>query len=89
MFHCVIAKYSILLHYSQGRKYWRFDDGVLDEDFPRDISVGFEKIPDHLDAAFAIPAHSHHGKERVYFFKGQAFTLNLDLDFTFISINLY
>ncbi|KAK7156538.1 hypothetical protein R3I94_006560 [Phoxinus phoxinus] len=57
----------------KGNKYWRFDDGVLDEDFPRDISVGFEKIPDHLDAAFAIPAHSHHGKEKVYFFKGDQY----------------
>ncbi|XP_036419751.1 vitronectin a [Colossoma macropomum] len=57
----------------KGDKYWRFDNGVLDEDFPRDISVGFEKIPDHLDAAFAIPAHSHHGKEKVYFFKGDRY----------------
>ncbi|TRY95365.1 hypothetical protein DNTS_035704 [Danionella cerebrum] len=57
----------------KGNKYWRFDDGVLDEDFPRDISVGFEKIPDHLDAAFATPAHSHNGKERVYFFKGDQY----------------
>uniref|UniRef100_A0A8C2KJL7 Vitronectin a n=1 Tax=Cyprinus carpio TaxID=7962 RepID=A0A8C2KJL7_CYPCA len=57
----------------KGKKYWRFEDGVLDEDFPREISVGFEKIPDHLDAAFAIPAHSHHGKEKVYFFKGDQY----------------
>uniref|UniRef100_A0A672PNZ4 Vitronectin-like n=1 Tax=Sinocyclocheilus grahami TaxID=75366 RepID=A0A672PNZ4_SINGR len=57
----------------KGKKYWRLEDGVLDEDFPREISVGFEKIPDHLDAAFAIPAHSHHGKEKVYFFKGDQY----------------
>ncbi|NP_001018508.1 vitronectin a precursor [Danio rerio] len=57
----------------KGNKYWRFDDGVLDDDFPRDIAVGFEKIPDHLDAAFATPAHSHHGKEKVYFFKGDQY----------------
>uniref|UniRef100_A0A671MQG2 Vitronectin-like n=1 Tax=Sinocyclocheilus anshuiensis TaxID=1608454 RepID=A0A671MQG2_9TELE len=57
----------------KGKKYWRFEDGLLDEDFPREISVGFEKIPDHLDAAFAIPAHSHHGKEKVYFFKGDQY----------------
>lgn len=54
----------------QGNKYWRFDDAVLNEDYPRDISVGFEKIPDDIDAAFAIPAPGHHGKEKVYFFKG-------------------
>lgn len=57
----------------KGNKYWRFDDGVLDKDYPQDISVGFEKIPDHLNAAFAIPAHSHYGKEKVYFFKGDEY----------------
>ncbi|XP_062328862.1 vitronectin a [Osmerus eperlanus] len=54
-------------------QYWRFDDGVLDEDYPRDITVGFTKIPDNIDAAFAMPAHSHHGKEKVYFFKGDQY----------------
>ncbi|XP_042369754.1 vitronectin-like, partial [Plectropomus leopardus] len=53
----------------KGNKYWRFDNGVLDEDYPRDISVGFDKIPDHVDAAFALPAPGHNGKEKVYFFK--------------------
>lgn len=43
---------------------------MLDEDYPRDISVGFDKIPDHVDAAFALPAPGHNGKEKVYFFKG-------------------
>lgn len=54
----------------QGNKYWRFDGDVLDADYPRDISVGFDGIPDDLDAAFAIPAPSHRGKEKAYFFKG-------------------
>ncbi|KAJ8367883.1 hypothetical protein SKAU_G00079110 [Synaphobranchus kaupii] len=57
----------------KGNKYWRFDDGVLDEDYPRDISVGFEKIPADVDAAFAIPATNHVGKEKVYFFKGNQY----------------
>ncbi|KAI4884281.1 hypothetical protein NFI96_019987, partial [Prochilodus magdalenae] len=57
----------------KGNKYWRFEDGVLDEDYPRDISVGFEKIPDDVDAAFAIPAPGHHGREKVYFFKGDRY----------------
>ncbi|KAM4627476.1 vitronectin a isoform 2-T2 [Polymixia lowei] len=57
----------------KGNKYWRFDDGVLDDDYPRDITVGFDKIPDHVDAAFALPAPSHHGKEKVYFFKGDQY----------------
>ncbi|XP_056303114.1 vitronectin b [Danio aesculapii] len=57
----------------KGNKYWRFDGDVLDEDYPRDIAVGFEKIPDDVDAAFAIPAPSHHGREKVYFFKGDQY----------------
>ncbi|KAM6987602.1 LOW QUALITY PROTEIN: vitronectin a [Tautogolabrus adspersus] len=57
----------------KGNKYWRFDDGVLDDDYPRDISVGFDKIPDHVDAAFALPAPGHNGKEKVYFFKGDQY----------------
>ncbi|XP_071397522.1 vitronectin a [Centroberyx affinis] len=57
----------------KGNKYWRFDDGVLDGDYPREINVGFDKIPDHVDAAFALPAPSHHGKEKVYFFKGDQY----------------
>ncbi|KAK6296765.1 hypothetical protein J4Q44_G00329070 [Coregonus suidteri] len=57
----------------KGNKYWRFDDGVLEEDYPRDINVGFEKIPDDVDAAFAIAAPGHHAKEKVYFFKGDQY----------------
>lgn len=56
----------------QGNQYWRFDDGVLDPGYPRNISDGFEGIPNNIDAAFALPAHSFHGNERVYFFKGKA-----------------
>lgn len=53
---------------------------MLDDDYPREISVGFEKIPDHVDAAFALPAHSHHGKEKVYFFKGRVTACEQKLD---------
>ncbi|XP_062408999.1 vitronectin a [Sardina pilchardus] len=60
-------------YFFKGNKYWRFEDEVLDEDYPRDISVGFEKVPDNLHAAFSAPAHGHHGKEKVYFFKGDQY----------------
>lgn len=43
---------------------------MLDDDYPRNINVGFDTIPDHVDAAFALPAPGHNGKEKVYFFKG-------------------
>uniref|UniRef100_A0A3B3SJ80 Vitronectin a n=1 Tax=Paramormyrops kingsleyae TaxID=1676925 RepID=A0A3B3SJ80_9TELE len=57
----------------QGNMYWRFEDNVLDEEYPRNISDGFENIPDNVDAAFAVPAKNHHGKEKVYFFKGDQY----------------
>ncbi|XP_041864263.1 vitronectin b isoform X2 [Melanotaenia boesemani] len=57
----------------KGKKYWRFDGGVLDEAYPRDISVGFDGIPNDVDAAFAVPAPSHNGKEKAYFFKGDQY----------------
>ncbi|XP_055982845.1 vitronectin isoform X2 [Sorex fumeus] len=55
----------------KGSQYWRFEDGVLDPDYPRDISEGFHGIPDNVDAALALPAHSYTGRERVYFFKAR------------------
>uniref|UniRef100_A0A670Z033 Vitronectin n=1 Tax=Pseudonaja textilis TaxID=8673 RepID=A0A670Z033_PSETE len=54
----------------QGSRYWRFDEGRLDADYPRNISEGFEGVPDDLDAALALPAENYLGRERVYFFKG-------------------
>ncbi|XP_076832323.1 vitronectin a isoform X1 [Brachyhypopomus gauderio] len=57
----------------KGNQYWRFDDGVLDQDFPRNISVGFENVPADVDGAIAMPAHSYHGREKAYFFKGDQY----------------
>ncbi|XP_060612752.2 vitronectin [Anolis sagrei] len=55
----------------KGNQYWRFADGLLEPDFPRNISDGFKGIPDDLDAAFALPAQNYFSSERVYFFKGR------------------
>ncbi|XP_006874275.1 PREDICTED: vitronectin [Chrysochloris asiatica] len=60
-------------YFFKGSQYWRFEDGVLDPDYPRNISEGFMGIPDNLDAAFALPAHSYSGRERAYFFKGRQY----------------
>ncbi|XP_049627847.1 vitronectin [Suncus etruscus] len=57
----------------KGSEYWRFEDGVLDPDYPRDISEGFSGIPDDVDAALALPAHSYTGQEKAYFFKGKQY----------------
>ncbi|XP_055475734.1 vitronectin [Psammomys obesus] len=57
----------------KGSQYWRFEDGILDPDFPRNISEGFSGIPDNVDAALALPAHRYNGRERAYFFKGKQY----------------
>ncbi|XP_068945925.1 vitronectin [Petaurus breviceps papuanus] len=57
----------------KGSLYWRFEDGILDPGFPKNISDGFRNIPDDLDAAVALPAHSYSGRERAYFFKGNQY----------------
>ncbi|XP_035889253.1 vitronectin isoform X1 [Phyllostomus discolor] len=57
----------------KGSQYWRFEDGVLDPGYPHSISEGFQGIPDNVDAALALPAHSYSGRERVYFFKGKQY----------------
>uniref|UniRef100_A0A8C9PK14 Vitronectin n=1 Tax=Spermophilus dauricus TaxID=99837 RepID=A0A8C9PK14_SPEDA len=57
----------------KGSQYWRFEDGVLDPGYPQNISEGFGGIPDNVDAALALPAHSYSGRERVYFFKGKRY----------------
>ena len=44
----------------------------MDDDYPRDISLGFENMPNDINAAFAIPAPSFSGKEKAYFFKGRS-----------------
>ncbi|XP_077336722.1 vitronectin [Lithobates pipiens] len=57
----------------KGTQYWRFSDGVVDSDYPRDIGVGFKNIPNDIDAAFALPANNYQGKEKAYFFKGRQY----------------
>nr|XP_006641129.1 PREDICTED: vitronectin [Lepisosteus oculatus] len=57
----------------KGSKYWRFDDGFLDPDYPREISVGFANIPEDVDGAFALPAANYYSREKVYFFKGDQY----------------
>ncbi|XP_066492215.1 vitronectin [Tiliqua scincoides] len=57
----------------KGSLYWRFNEGVLDPEFPRNISDGFKGIPDDVDAAIALPAENYLTSERVYFFKGKKY----------------
>ncbi|KAM8976761.1 vitronectin [Pelodytes ibericus] len=57
----------------KGSIYWRFTDGILDPQYPREISEGFTNIPDDIDAALALPANDHLDREKVYFFKGKKY----------------
>ncbi|KAJ3589881.1 hypothetical protein NHX12_010722 [Muraenolepis orangiensis] len=57
----------------KGNRYWRFEGDVLDDNYPRNISVGFDGMPDDVNAAFAIPAPSFSGREKAYFFKGDEY----------------
>ncbi|XP_068126192.1 vitronectin [Hyperolius riggenbachi] len=57
----------------KGSQYWRFSDGTMDPDYPRDIDIGFQNIPNDIDAAFALPANNYQGKEKAYFFKGKQY----------------
>ncbi|XP_043818798.1 vitronectin [Dromiciops gliroides] len=57
----------------KGSLYWRFEDGILEPGFPKNITDGFRNIPDNLDGAVALPAHSYSGQERAYFFKGNQY----------------
>ncbi|XP_055513705.1 vitronectin-like isoform X2 [Leucoraja erinacea] len=59
-----------LTYLFKGMMYWRFNNGIMEDGFPRPIKDGFPGIPTHLDAALAIAASGIRGKERVYFFKG-------------------
>ncbi|XP_069766887.1 vitronectin a isoform X1 [Narcine bancroftii] len=54
----------------KGKLYWRFNNGILESNFPKPILEGFPGIPSHLNAALALPASDINGKERIYFFKG-------------------
>ncbi|XP_048374422.1 vitronectin [Sphaerodactylus townsendi] len=60
-------------YFFKGSQYWRFENGVLEPDSPRNISEGFTGIPEDIDAAFALPAQNYFSSERVYFFKGKRY----------------
>lgn len=57
----------------------------MDGDYPRNISQGFADMPDDIDAAFAVQAPSHRGKEKAYFFKGT----HTSLQYSAVVYNAY
>lgn len=49
-------------------QYWRFRNKKMDSGYPKDISVGFEGIPNSIDTAFVWS-----GNGKTYFFKGDSY----------------
>ncbi|XP_058493931.1 proteoglycan 4b isoform X2 [Solea solea] len=52
----------------KGSRYWRFENDVLDPDYPKVIETGFDGLRGHVTAALSVPEHKKR-RESVYFFK--------------------
>lgn len=57
----------LFAHISQGKDYWRFENGMMDHGFPKPVSQGFGQIG-HITAALSMPEYRSR-KESVIFFK--------------------
>ncbi|KAJ8384497.1 hypothetical protein AAFF_G00204120 [Aldrovandia affinis] len=55
-------------YFFKGNNYWRFQNDVIDQGYPKDISVGFDKLAGKITAALSLPAFRRR-REAVYFFK--------------------
>ncbi|XP_041646508.1 proteoglycan 4b isoform X2 [Cheilinus undulatus] len=52
----------------KGSQYWRFENDVLDPDYPKYIGTGFDGLRGHITAALSVPQYQRR-RESVYFFK--------------------
>lgn len=52
----------------QGNQYWRFENGVVDQGYPKPIQTGFDGLQGHITAALSVPQYRQR-RESVYFFK--------------------
>ncbi|XP_045906476.1 proteoglycan 4b isoform X2 [Micropterus dolomieu] len=52
----------------KGVQYWRFENDVLDPDYPKVIETGFDGLRGHITAALSVPQYQRR-RESVYFFK--------------------
>ncbi|KAI1891473.1 hypothetical protein AGOR_G00144180 [Albula goreensis] len=55
-------------YFFKGNNFWRFDNDVMDEGYPKAITVGFDKLAGKITAALSVPVHRSR-RESVYFFK--------------------
>lgn len=52
----------------KGTQYWRFENDVLDPNYPKVIETGFDGLRGHITAALSVPQYQRR-RESVYFFK--------------------
>lgn len=52
----------------QGPQYWRFENGMVDQGYPKLVSTGFDGLQGQITAALSVPEYRRRG-EAVYFFK--------------------
>ncbi|XP_067086457.1 proteoglycan 4b [Osmerus mordax] len=52
----------------KGPQYWRFENGMVDQGYPKLVSTGFDGLQGQVTAALSVPEYRRRG-EAVYFFK--------------------
>ncbi|XP_046905450.1 proteoglycan 4b isoform X2 [Hypomesus transpacificus] len=52
----------------KGPQYWRFENGMVDQGYPKLVSTGFDGLQGQITAALSVPEYRRRG-EAVYFFK--------------------
>ncbi|XP_034065954.1 proteoglycan 4b [Gymnodraco acuticeps] len=52
----------------KGPRYWRFENGLLDPNYPKVVQVGFDGLRGQITAALSVPQYQSR-RESVYFFK--------------------
>ncbi|XP_036378662.1 proteoglycan 4b [Megalops cyprinoides] len=56
-------------YFFKGNNYWRFENDVMDPNYPKPISGGFSGLAGKITAALSVPATDRRRQESVYFFK--------------------
>ncbi|XP_065124418.1 proteoglycan 4b isoform X2 [Paramisgurnus dabryanus] len=56
-------------YFFKGNNYWRFENDVMDPDFPKPISEGFGRIS-HITAALSMPQYRSRRESVIFFRRG-------------------
>ncbi|XP_039666460.1 proteoglycan 4b isoform X2 [Perca fluviatilis] len=64
----------------RGSQYWRFENDVLDPNYPKVIATGFDGLRGHITAALSVPQYRMR-TESVYFFKRGGFVQKYSYQF--------